>query len=94
MFKTFPPEIFAPTVDMAANQGVYNAFLAVGLVWSLLIKEEHWQFKVAVCFLSFVALAGVAAAVTTATRTGLPQLVPASVALALLILSRRKTESS
>jgi putative membrane protein len=91
VFDTFPPELFEQTIQMAANQGIYNAFLAVGLVWSLLIREEKWQFNIAACFLIFVAVAGVVAAVTVALKSGLPQLVPASIALTLLILSRKKS---
>ncbi|MDQ2094893.1 DUF1304 domain-containing protein [Rhodalgimonas zhirmunskyi] len=93
VFDTFPPELFEQTIQLAANQGIYNAFLAVGLVWSLLIKEERWQFNIAACFLGFVAIAGVVAAVTIAPTSGLPQLVPACIALALLFLSRTKRQS-
>ncbi len=89
VFDTFPPELFAQTTQLAANQGIYNAFLAAGLVWALTIKDRQWQFNVAVCFLSFVAVAGVVAAITVAVKTGLPQLVPAAIALALLVASNR-----
>ncbi len=92
VFDTFPAELFEKTVHMAANQGIYNAFLAVGLGWSLLIKDEKWQFNIAVCFLIFVAAAGFMAAVTVAMKAGLPQLVPASIALALLMLSKLKRQ--
>ncbi|MEL7161464.1 MAG: DUF1304 domain-containing protein, partial [Bacteroidota bacterium] len=36
VFRAFPRDIFAPTKAMAANQGLYNGFLAAGLIWSLL----------------------------------------------------------
>lgn len=94
VFDTFPPDLFEQTIQLAANQGIYNAFLAAGLIWSLLIKEEKWQFYIAVCFLSFVAIAGVTAALTIALKSGLPQLVPAAIALVLLLLSRNKTANS
>ncbi len=90
VFTTFPPELFAQTVQLAANQGIYNAFLAAGLIWSLFIKEEKWQFNVAACFLTFVAVAGVVAAVTVALKSGLPQLIPSVVALALLVASKKR----
>ena len=42
--KTFKgslkPELFTPTKGLAANQGLYNGFLAAGLIWSLLINDE------------------------------------------------------
>jgi putative membrane protein len=91
VFSTFPPELFEQTVQMAANQGIYNAFLAVGLIWSLFIKEEKWQFNVAACFLTFVAIAGVVAAITVATKSGIPQFVPAIIALALLVASKTRS---
>jgi len=94
VFDTFPPELFEQTIQLAANQGIYNAFLAAGLVWSLLIKDEKWQFNVAVCFLIFVAIAGVVAAITVAFKSGIPQFVPAIVALTLLVVSKGKTRAN
>ncbi|MFT5784951.1 MAG: putative membrane protein [Ascidiaceihabitans sp.] len=93
IFETFPPELFDQTVQMAANQGLYNAFLAVGLVWSLFIKDVKWQNNIATCFLAFVAVAGVGAAVTVALKSGLIQFVPASIALVLLFMSRNSTRA-
>lgn len=89
VFDTFPPELFPQTVEMAANQGVYNAFLAAGLIWSLLIRDPIWQRHVATCFLIFVGVAGGTAAVTIAVSTGLIQIVPAALALILLTLTRK-----
>ena len=94
VFDMLTQELFAQTTQLAANQGTYNAFLAVGLGWSLLIKDQDWQFRIAVCFLMFVAVAGIVAAVTVAFQSGLPQFVPSSVALILLFLSRQKSASS
>lgn len=88
VFDTFPPELFETTTQLAANQGIYNAFLAVGLVWSLFIKDAKWQFNIAVCFLGFVAVAGGVAAITVAVKSGMPQLVPSVIALGLLFASR------
>ena len=93
VFDTFPPELFEQTIQLAANQGIYNAFLAAGLIWALLIKEEKWQFNIAVCFLAFVAVAGIVAAVTVAFKSGLPQFVPASIALVLLMMGRTRSDT-
>ena len=90
VFSSFPVDLFSKTVAMAANQGIYNAFLAVGLAWSLLIKDSHWQRNVATCFLLFVFVAGVFGAITVTPRTFFIQSVPAGIALALLYLSARK----
>ncbi len=89
VFSTFDPDLFPETVDLAANQGVYNLFLAAGLIWSLVISDPEWRFRVAVCFLGFVAIAGFAAAVTVDVGTGLPQLVPSVLALAVTVIARR-----
>ena len=92
VFSTFDPELFAETIDFAANQGVYNLFLAVGLVWSLTIREPRWHLRVALCFLGFVAIAGITASITVAVSTGLPQLVPSVLAIiATLIADRAET---
>lgn len=81
VFSTFDPGLFPETVELAANQGVYNLFLAAGLIWSLLITDPQWRFRVAMCFLAFVAVAGVAAAVTIEIASGLPQFVPSVLAM-------------
>lgn len=94
VFDMLPQDLFAQTTQLAANQGVYNAFLAVGLIWAVLIRDEDWQFRIATCFLLFVAVAGMAAAVTLDIRSGLPQLLPAGVALVLFLLVRRRDRSS
>ncbi len=90
VFDTFPPELFSQTIQMAANQGVYNAFLAAGLIWALTISDRVWQHRVAACFLLFVLFAGIAAALTVSLRPGLFQIVPSALALIFLTLSARR----
>lgn len=94
VFSSFPADIFAQTTQMAANQGLYNAFLAAGLVWSLLIKDRKWQVNVATCFLVFVALAGVFGAFTVMTKTLYIQTAPALLSLALVFLSTRASQKN
>ena len=90
VFPTLPPELFEPTVAMAANQGVYNAFLAAGLLWSLFVADPRWRDRIALCFLGFVAVAGIAGAVTIAPRILLVQTVPALVGMVLVVLAGRR----
>jgi len=90
VFSGLPLELFEPTKAMAANQGLYNSFLAIGLVWSLLIKDTRWRFNVATCFLLFVVVAGIFGALTVSQRIFLVQTVPASFALFFVFLSYRK----
>jgi len=89
VFSTFDADLFPETVELAANQGVYNLFLAAGLIWALFISDPAWRFRVAICFLGFVAIAGLAASITVEVGTGLPQLVPSLVALAATVIARR-----
>ncbi len=93
VFSDFPLELFEQTTQLAANQGIYNFFLAAGLAWSLFIKDTKWQKNVAVCFLLFVATAGIFGAVTVTIKTLLIQTVPATLALALLLWSYRKSDN-
>ncbi len=92
VFTSFPPDLFPQTVQMAANQGIYNAFLAAGLIWALCIKDRVWQRNVAVCFLVFVAVAGLFGAITVTPRTLMVQTLPAALALAAVFLSRPKSD--
>lgn len=76
------PELFKPTKVLAANQGLYNGFLAAGLIWSLLINDANWQLNVAVFFLSCVAVAGIYGALTASPRIFFVQALPALAAIA------------
>lgn len=89
VFASFPSELFSQTTDMAANQGLYNGFLAVGLVWALFIKDAKWQVNVGTCFLLFVAVAGVFGAFTVSTHIIFVQTVPALITLGLMHFFRR-----
>lgn len=80
------PEQAAATKVMAANQGLYNGFLAAGLIWGLTLGAEG--YKVKLFFLACVAIAGVFGAVTTGNRRILlVQTVPAVLAAVLLVLA-------
>jgi len=77
------------TVVLAANQGLYNGFLAVGLVWSLMRKEDG--VPVRVFFLGCIIVAGVFGAVTAKPSILYVQALPALVALIATLLARRPT---
>ena len=83
IFKQFPKDLFAPTKAMAANQGLYNAFLAAGLIWAISIADRVWQRKIATCFLLFVMVAGIVGAVTVSPRILMIQTIPALIAMML-----------
>jgi putative membrane protein len=84
VFSSFPKDLFTPTKTMAANQGLYNGFLAAGLIWSLFISDPIWQVNVATCFLIFVAIAGIYGAATASKRILYVQALPAILALLLV----------
>ena len=88
IFKSFPKDLFEPTKAMAANQGLYNGFLAAGLLWSLVITDVTWQKNIALCFLLFVLIAGVYGAATAARKILFVQALPAAIAIvSLFVLS-------
>lgn len=86
-FRSLPPHLFEPTKVLAANQGLYNGFLAAGLGWSLLIADPAWTRNVASFFLGCVAVAGLYGAATAGPRILLVQTVPALLALAAVWLA-------
>ena len=82
IFKgALPEHLFTPTKVMAANQGLYNGFLAGGLIWSLMISHPEWQSYVATFFLSCVAIAGIYASITISKKIFFVQSLPALIGL-------------
>jgi putative membrane protein len=79
-------ELFKPTKVLAANQGLYNGFLAAGLIWSFLISDENWSKNVALFFLGCVAVAGLYGAATASKRILYVQALPAILAIAAWLL--------
>jgi putative membrane protein len=73
------PEFASASKVLAANQGLYNGFLAAGLIWGLYLGEAGFQIKV--FFLLCVAIAGLYGAATVGRKILYIQTVPAAVAL-------------
>jgi putative membrane protein len=82
--KTFarPLAEMEQSKSLAANQGLYNGFLAAGLVWSL-VTGAH---DVRVFFLVCVVIAGVYGAATASKKILFVQAIPAAAALAITLL--------
>jgi len=76
----------ASTAVLAANQGLYNGFLAVGLLWGLVTKQRD----VVLFFLLCVIGAGIFGAVTASFTILYVQALPALIALVFTLLSRRR----
>src|ERR1700749_953625 len=70
---------------LAANQGLYNGFLAAGLIWGIWLGEAGDPAKI--FFLLCVAVAGASGAATVNIRILLIQTVPALIALVAVILT-------
>jgi len=90
-FQNFTPEQLAAI--LAANQGLYNGFLAVGLLWGLLDKQK--SFSIWMFFLSCIAIAGIYGSFSLGRPTALLiQTVPAVIGLLLLLaLNRSATKA-
>jgi len=85
-FRTLPSELFRPTKGLAANQGLYNGFLAAGLIWSFFVSDQIWSENIAIFFLGCVIVAGVFGALTASKKIFFVQAVPAIIALIVVLL--------
>ncbi len=85
--KTFrnSPEEAAESAVLAANQGLYNGFLAAGLIWGLVQAILGFAFQIKVFFLPCVIVAGVYGAASR--KIPFVQAAPAAIALLLLWLA-------
>ena len=86
------PEFAEASKVLAANQGLYNGFLAAGLVFSLVRGRDAFAIKV--FFLGCVIVAGVFGAITAKTSILFVQAAPALLALALVASSRQDGDRS
>ena len=78
------PEFAKSTTALAANQGLYNGFLAAGLIWGLVLGPGGYSIKI--FFLGCVIVAGVFGAFTANRRILWIQALPGAVALTLVLL--------
>lgn len=77
------PEYAAASRVLAANQGLYNGFLAAGLIWALIAD----RFDLKVFFLGCVIAAGIYGAATAKRTILYTQAMPAALALAVVFLA-------
>ena len=80
------PEFANSTKTLAANQGLYNGFLAAGLLWSLVTDLSAWQLQL--FFLACVIIAGVFGGITTSRIILWVQALPGMIALILVFLAQ------
>ena len=79
------PEIARDSAALAANQGLYNAFVAAGLIWGLVANS----FAIKVFFLGFVIIAGIVGAITAKRSILFVQALPGAIALLLVFFTQR-----
>jgi len=79
------PEFATASKTLAANQGLYNGFLAAGLIWGLLAGPGASAIRIFV--LGCVIVAGVYGAMSVSRKILWVQAMPAAVALVLVLLS-------
>ena len=84
-----PREVLHSSATLAANQGLYNGFLAAGLVWALATGRRD----VKLFFLGCVIVAGVFGGFTAKLSILFTQAMPALLALVLVLLSQPKTQA-
>ena len=80
------PDYAAASAPLAKNQGLYNGFLAAGLIWGLLSPSN--AFSIQVFFLSCVIIAGVFGAITANRVILWAQALPGFIALVLIHVAR------
>ena len=80
------PELSAETALLAANQGLYNGFLAAGLLWGVIAGKRDVVFFFLLC----VIVAGIFGAITVMPRIIFTQATPAIIALILTFLAGKK----
>jgi putative membrane protein len=74
------PEFAKASKTLASNQGLYNGFLAAGLIWSLLDPHSH-AFELKIFFLACVVVAGIYGGMTATRKILFVQALPGLVAL-------------
>ena len=79
------PEFARSTKSLAANQGLYNGFLAAGLFWSVLHPDAQIAWQLALFFLACVAVAGMFGAATASRKIFFIQTVPAVIAMLAVV---------
>ncbi len=90
VFKgALPDELFSSTKGLAANQGLYNGFLAAGLLWSFFIDDATWSFNVRVFFLCCVVVAALYGGFRSSKSIILKQGFPAILALVAVYMAYR-----
>lgn len=85
------PEVAESSAVLAANQGLYNGFLAAGLIWGLVRKGDSRHIKL--FFLICIVIAGIFGGLTAKPSIVITQGLPAFLALVALLMTPAKPAS-
>ena len=80
------PEVSAASATLAANQGLYNGFLAAGLIWGLISTRRD----VKLFFLGCIVIAGIFGGITAKTSIVFSQALPALIAFLSVFIAARE----
>lgn len=80
------PEFAEQSKVLAANQGLYNGFLAAGLLWSFFHTNPEFAQQLQLFFLGCVIIAGVYGAMTASKKILYIQALPAAIALIFCLI--------
>ncbi len=80
------PEFAQQSSALAANQGLYNGFLAAGLIWSLMTSDPNMGYQLKLFFTACVFVAGIYGWFTVSSTILYVQAFPALIALILTVL--------
>ncbi|KFY13283.1 hypothetical protein V491_06453 [Pseudogymnoascus sp. VKM F-3775] len=81
------PDFAEKTKALAANQGLYNGFLAAGLVWGLLHPVPEFAQQIEVFFLGLVAVAGIFGGLTAKPKIFFIQSLPAAIGILAVLFA-------
>ncbi|MBC7537698.1 MAG: DUF1304 domain-containing protein [Bacteriovorax sp.] len=81
-------EFATKSAALASNQGLYNGFLAAGLIWSLCATNTEQRFQLKIFFLCCVLVAGIFGAMTASKNILFLQALPALVALIFVFVTK------
>jgi putative membrane protein len=83
------PEQAKQSAVLAKNQGLYNGFLAAGLVWGLITANSEAAFEFKLVFLGCVVVAAIFGGLTVSRRILVVQGSPALIALVVVLIAGR-----
>lgn len=81
------PDFAQQTKVLAANQGLYNGFLAAGLIWGLVHPDPVMAWQIKLFFLTCVAVAGIYGAATSSRKILFVQTLPAVLAILAVVFA-------